>query len=56
MEKIEIDIGNTRGITRKIDDLGRVVLPAEFRNELRLKPKDAVSIFLLDNGFYVKKK
>lgn len=56
MEKIEIDIGNTLGLTRKIDDLGRIVLPAEFRNELGLKSKDAVSVYLLDNGFYVKKK
>ena len=56
MKKIEIDTGNTSGLTRKIDDLGRVVLPSEFRSELGLKPRDAVNIYLLENGFYVEKK
>lgn len=53
MEKI--DIGETIGIIRKIDELGRVVFPKEFRNTLELKEKDEVEIFLLKDGFYVKK-
>ena len=53
---IEIDTGNTKGITRKIDVLGRVVLPIEFRKELNLKEKDPVEIFLLEDGFYIRKK
>lgn len=56
MGKVEINTGNTLGITRKIDELGRVVLPVEFRKELGLKPKDSVNIYLLENGFYVEKK
>lgn len=56
MSKIEINTGNTMGLTRKIDDLGRIVLPMEFRKELGLKPKDPVNIYLLENGFYVEKK
>lgn len=53
---IQIDTGNTLGITRKVDGLGRIVLPMEFRKELNLKPKDSVNIYLLENGFYVEKK
>lgn len=53
MEKI--DTGETIGIIRKLDELGRVVFPKEFRNTLGLKEKDEVEIFLLKDGFYVKK-
>lgn len=56
MSKLEIDTGNTLGLTRKIDDLGRIVLPAEFRDALGLKSKDPVNIYLVENGFYVEKK
>ena len=52
---ITIDTGNTKGVKRKLDCLGRIVLPMEFRNELKIKEKDAVEIYLLENGFYVKK-
>lgn len=54
--KIEINIGNTKGISRKLDNLGRIVLPMEFRKEIGLKPKDPVEIYLLENGFYITKK
>ena len=56
MSKIEVDTGNTLGISRKLDTLGRIVLPMEFRKELNLNPKDSVNIYLLKNGFYVEKK
>ena len=52
---ITIDTGNTKGVKRKIDELGRIVLPKEFRDELKLKEKDSVEIYLLENGFYVEK-
>jgi len=32
------------GITRKIDELGRIVLPIEMRNTLDIKEKDAIDI------------
>ena len=54
--KIEINIGNSKGISRKLDNLGRIVLPMEFRKEIGLKPKDPVEIYLLENGFYITKK
>lgn len=55
MSRIEIDTGNTIGLTRKLDELGRVVLPMEFRRELGLNIKDSVKIYLLENGFYIEK-
>lgn len=55
MSMREIDIGETKGVTRKLDELGRVTLPKEFRDTLELKEKDKVEIFLLKDGFYIKK-
>ena len=55
MPNITINTGNTLGITRKIDELGRVVIPMEYRNKLGLKEKDPVEIYLLKNGIYIGK-
>ncbi|RDZ05690.1 transition state regulator Abh [Priestia megaterium] len=43
------------GIVRKIDDLGRVVLPIELRRTLNIKKDDPVEI-LVDNENIVLKK
>lgn len=51
----KIDVGETRGLERKFDKLGRIVIPVEFRNILGLKEKDSVEIFLLQDGIFVKK-
>lgn len=56
MEEIVINTGNTKGVTRKLDELGRIVIPKEFRNEINLKIKDSVEIYLLENGIYIQKK
>lgn len=53
---LKIDLGNTRGITRPLDNLGRIVIPMEFRKELNISEKDKLSIYLLEDGLYVKKK
>ena len=53
---LNIDLGNTRGITRNLDSLGRIVIPKEFRKELNINDEDAVSIYLLENGVYISKK
>ena len=34
------------GIVRRIDDLGRVVIPKEIRRNLKLKEGDALEIFI----------
>ncbi|MGN1326534.1 MAG: AbrB/MazE/SpoVT family DNA-binding domain-containing protein [Clostridia bacterium] len=54
-KEVIIDLGNTRGVSRKIDELGRIVLPIEYRKELSLNVKDSVEMFLLEDGIYIKK-
>lgn len=39
-----------RGIIRKIDELGRIVLPIEYRTLLALVERDLVEIFLNEKG------
>lgn len=43
------------GITRRIDDLGRIVIPKEIRKNLRLKDGELLEIFI-DNEDIVLKK
>jgi len=45
----------TTGVVRRIDDLGRVVIPKEIRKTLRIKDGESVEIFL-DSGNIVLKK
>lgn len=42
------------GIVRKIDELGRIVLPIEVRKLFDLKEKDSVEIFTDEGGIYLK--
>lgn len=53
---LEIDLGNTRGIKRPLDNLGRIVIPKAFRNELKINDKDKLNIYLLEDGIYITKK
>lgn len=43
------------GIVRRIDDLGRVVIPKEIRRSLKIREGDALEIFLEDDGVIFKK-
>ncbi len=43
-------------VTRKIDELGRIVLPAELRNNLDLEAGDEMDIFADEAGNIVLKK
>lgn len=43
------------GIVRKIDDLGRVVLPIELRRTLNIDIKDPVEIFVEGDLIILKK-
>lgn len=52
---LQIDLGNTKGIKRKLDNLGRITLPMEFRKELNVNERDTFEMYLLDNGIFVKK-
>lgn len=44
------------GIVRKIDELGRIVLPIELRRTLSLDIKDPLEIFVDDDSTIVLKK
>ena len=46
---------NSTGITRKVDDLGRIVLPMEIRNKFNINPKDSLEIFIDDDKIVLKK-
>lgn len=37
------------GIVRKVDELGRVVIPIELRRTLGIKEKDALEIYVDDD-------
>ncbi|MEB9686075.1 hypothetical protein BK742_09025 [Bacillus thuringiensis serovar pingluonsis] len=43
------------GITRKIDELGRIVIPMELRRSLEILEKDALEIFVEDDKIILKK-
>ena len=44
------------GIVRRIDDLGRVVIPKEIRRTYRIREGDPLEIFVTSNGEVVFKK
>ena len=44
------------GIVRRIDDLGRIVIPREIRRNLRIKEGDPLEIFTTTDGEVVFKK
>lgn len=43
------------GIVRKIDDLGRIVIPKETRRVLGIKEGDSLEIFTEDENIILKK-
>lgn len=43
------------GIVRKIDELGRIVIPMEIRNTLELRSRDSVQISLEDERIVLTK-
>lgn len=43
-------------IKRKVDDLGRITLPIEFRRNLGIEVQDKVNVQFKDNGIYVFKQ
>lgn len=45
----------TTGIVRKIDELGRIVLPIEIRRTLDIAERDAVEIFLEKDRIILQK-
>lgn len=43
------------GIVRKVDELGRIVLPIELRRTLDIAEKDALEIYVDDDTIMLKK-
>lgn len=54
-QKGEISLKAT-GIVRRIDDLGRVVIPKEIRRTMRIREGDPLEIFVDRNGEVILKK
>ena len=63
---IELDVYNLKGkeldgvmkstgMVRKVDELGRVVIPIELRRSLGIKEKDAIEIFVDGDQIVLKK-
>ena len=44
------------GIVRKVDELGRIVLPKELRRTLNIDPRDALEIYVDGNMIILKKR
>jgi len=49
-----IKFGDTKGIKRKFDELGRIVIPKEYRRELKIKETAKGEMFLLPDGIFIK--
>lgn len=43
------------GIVRKVDELGRIVLPIELRNKLNIAEKDQIEIYVDGSSIILKK-
>lgn len=43
------------GIVRRVDELGRVVIPIELRNKFDIKEKDALEIYVDGSSIILKK-
>lgn len=43
------------GIVRKMDELGRIVLPMEIRNTFNINPKDSLEIFVENDCIILRK-
>lgn len=55
-ERKTVDVGETMGMIRSVDELGRFVIPIEFRNALDIvaEEKPKVEAFLLEDGIFVR--
>lgn len=43
------------GIVRRVDDLGRIVLPMELRKILDIEPRDSLEIFMEGDNVVLRK-
>ncbi len=45
----------TTGIVRKVDELGRIVVPIELRRSLGIKDRDSVEMQMSDDSIVIRK-
>lgn len=50
-----ISMVKSTGIVRKVDELGRIVIPMELRNKLDIAEKDSLEIFVDGSSIVLKK-
>ena len=43
------------GMTRPVDDLGRIVIPKELRDGLDIRPTDRMEFWMTDEGMVLRK-
>ncbi len=43
------------GIVRRVDELGRIVIPIELRNKLKIEVKDPIEIYVDGSSIILKK-
>lgn len=43
------------GVVRKVDELGRIVIPVELRRNMGIEIKDSMEIYTEDNSIILKK-
>ena len=58
MPNIDLQLGDTKGLSRRMDVLGRITIPMEFRKELGLNEEEKpwIEMFLVNDGIYIRKK
>lgn len=55
LKKHNIDSAESIGIVRKIDDLGRIVIPKELRKTLKIQENNPLEIFVEDDKVLLRK-
>ena len=50
-----MDCMKSTGIIRKVDELGRVVIPIEIRNQFNIVEKDPIEIYVNGSSIILKK-
>jgi transcriptional pleiotropic regulator of transition state genes len=53
--KIGVIIVKATGILRRVDEMGRVVIPKELRESLELKSEDSIEIFVENDKIVLQK-
>ena len=47
-------MNTTRGIIRRFDDLGRIVIPKEIRRKFKINAGESVGIYVTEEGILLK--